>query len=247
MSQNRHLIVFLAFQQEDIIKKSFDSVYDESFDYFIVENISENSIAIRNYFEGKKQTADNLVGYIQFQQNISATSIDCFLVDFDSLIKQYEYLTITDGDFFMYDIKNAMDELVLAFNNPRCVVSSIPLYLENNYDRGEHRVVGTDIFLARQKERQSIPLSHYEGITSNCFLTYRTSQIDFLKSIHYIDVYIHNAVLSMGGQWLVCGRNQSYHLTWDLYFDGNPYYEWKKAVIGQIWDRMPIVNYSRFF
>ena len=247
MMQNKHLIVFLAFDQADIIRKSFESIYDESFDYFIVENISENSINIRNYFTEKAANCPNIRGYIQFKENISATAIDCFLLDFDDLIKQYGYLTITDGDFFMYDIKDAMAELVLAFEDPSCLVSSVPLYLDNYYDRGEMRIVGTDVFLERQAERQSIGHWHYPGITSACFLTYKTSNLDFLKSIHYTDTFIHREALRLGGKWLVCGKNQAYHLTWDLYFDGNPYYEWKKAVIDQIWEKKPSVNYNRFF
>lgn len=247
MAYNRHLIVFIAFAQAEIIKTSFDSIYDESFDYFVVENISENSPIIQKYFSYRASSASNIKGYIQFRENISATAMDCFLLDFDNLIRQYDYLTITDGDFFMYDIKDAMAELVLAFQDPKCLVSSVPLYLDNNYDRGKDRIIGTNVFCEKQKERQFIEHFLYPGITSACFLTFKTNNFDFLKCIHFIDTNIHKKVMSLGGQWLVCEKNQAYHLTWDLYFDGNPYYEWKKAVIHHIWEKVPYVSYNRFF
>ena len=49
-----HICVFLAFQNVEIIKTSFDSMYVEGVDYFIVENPSENSKQIEEYFKTKK-------------------------------------------------------------------------------------------------------------------------------------------------------------------------------------------------
>jgi hypothetical protein len=244
---SKHLIVFLAFSETDIIKTSFDSVCHENFDYFIIENKSENSDKISEYFKEKKYKFDNIKGYIQFEENISATAIDCFLIDFDSFIKNYEYITITDGDFYIYDINDVITENVLAFNNKNCMVSSTPLYMKNNYGDNPNRVIGTDVYIEKQKERLNISHSHTKGITSNCFLTFKTNNIDFLKTIHYIDTTIHSTVNKLGGDWLVSSKNQAYHLTWDLYIDGNPYYEWKKEVIGNIWQKKPVVNYNKIF
>jgi hypothetical protein len=244
---NNHLIVFLAFSEVDIFKKSFDSVINTSFDYFIVENKSENTKIISEYFIHQKNIFDNIVGYIQFIENISATAIDCFLKDFDTLVKQYEYVTITDGDFFMFDFKDTMIEVINAFNNTNCLVSSVSLYLANDYRNNPNRLIGTEYYIKNQTDRLSIPHGNTRGITSNCFLTFKTSSIDFLKQTHYIDTYISSKIHNLGGIWLKTNKNQAYHLTWDLYIDGNPYYEWKKKVIGTIWDTVPEVDYIKYF
>jgi len=244
---NKHLIVVLVFSEVDIIKTSFDSIHHEHFDYFIIENKSINSNKIKEYFLEKKDKFSNIVGYIQFEENISATAIDCFLKDFESFIKQYEYLTITDGDFYMYDIYDAIHENILAFNDSKCMISSIPLYMQNNYTDNSNRIIGLDNYNKMQLERIFIPPSHKSGITSCSFLTFKTNNMDFLKTIHFIDTTIHHTVNRIGGKWLVALKNQSYHLTWDLYVDGNPYYEWKKEVVRHIWHLKPIVNYIKFF
>jgi len=246
--QKDHLIVFLAFSEVDIIKKSFDSVHNEKFDYFIVENKSENSDKIRDYFLQKKQSHSNLVGYIQFVENISATALDCFLEDFDSLIKKYKYLTITDGDFFVYDINDAMEELRKAFHDPRCFVSSIGLYMKNNYTNNSSRLIGTEHYITDQSARaRRTPHSYQVQMTSNCFVTFKTDNLEFLKKIHYIDTKIYSTVGQLGGLWFKCLKNQAYHLTWDLYVDGNPYYEWKKNVLATIWDKKNRTDYINYF
>jgi hypothetical protein len=244
---NNHLIVFLAFSEVDIIKKSFESIINPSFDYFIVENKSENSKIISKYFINQKSIFNNIKGYIQFKENISATAIDCFLKDFDILIKQYEYVTITDGDFFMFNFKDAMVEVINAFNNPKCFVSSVSLYLANNYGDNSNRLIGTEYYIKDQNNRASIPYGNIQGITSNCFLTFKTSNMEFLKQIHYVDTHIYSKIHTIDGIWLKTNKNQAYHLTWDLYIDGNPYYEWKKKVIGVIWDKMPEIGYIKYF
>jgi hypothetical protein len=38
-----------------------------------------------------------------------------------------------------------------------------------------------------------------------------------------------------GGKCFKTTKNVAYHLTWDLYFDGNPYYENKKNNLVEIW------------
>lgn len=46
----KHICVFLAYQNIEHIKTSFESMYLDSVDYFIVENFSENSDSIKEFF-----------------------------------------------------------------------------------------------------------------------------------------------------------------------------------------------------
>lgn len=241
---NNILIVSIVFQEIDIIKKSFNSIYNSDFDYFIIENKSNNSDEISKYF--LNNNFNNIVGYICFNENISATAVNVFLRDFHSLIKQYEYLIITDGDFYIYDIKDLINENIKAFNNTNCYISSTSLFLENNYTNNKNRIIGIDNYIKKQKLRNHINHSHKIGITSACFLTFKTSNIEFLKQIHFIDTNIHKKVNQIGGIWLVSQKNQTYHLTWDLYVEGNPYYEWKKQVINDIWKPKPECDYIKY-
>ena len=46
----KHIIVFLAFENLDIVKTSFDSIKTANADFFVIENHSENSHLIKEYF-----------------------------------------------------------------------------------------------------------------------------------------------------------------------------------------------------
>jgi len=237
------LIVSVIFSEIDIIEKSFNSIYSSNYDYFIIENKSNNSDNIKNYFLNKN--LNNIVGYICFIENISATAVNVFLKDFEQLIKNYEYLIITDGDFFVYNIDDIINENISAFYDKNCAASSCSLFQGNNY-LSKDRKIGIDNYIDIQKQRESIQYSHNVGITSNCFLTFKTSNIDFLKEIHYLDTNIYSKINKMGKHWLVSQKNQAYHLTWDLYIEGNPYFEWKKNVINDIWKQKKECNYNKY-
>lgn len=238
-----HLIVLIVFSEFDFIKECFESIYSDKYEYFIIENKSDNTDKISEYFINTSNK--NIVGYISFVENISATAVNVFIRDFDELIKQYKYLTITDGDFFVYNIEDLINENILGLENNKCFVSSTGLFLENNYTN-KKRIIGIDNYINKQKQRLDLPHSHRNGITSNSFLTFKTNNIEFLKEIHYVDTNIHKKVKEIGGNWLVSQKNQTYHLTWDLYIDGNPYYEWKKKVIANIWDPKKECDYIKF-
>ena len=40
---NKHICIFQAFEQVEIIKQSFESMYLDSVDFFVIENKSKNS------------------------------------------------------------------------------------------------------------------------------------------------------------------------------------------------------------
>lgn len=233
----RHICVFLAYQNIDHIKLSFDSLYLESIDYFIVENYSENSDLIKQYFLDKK-----IKGYIQFEKNISATAIDIFINDFYSLLCEYDIITITDGDLYVYDIKSAFDEIINNLMLPNIGISSISLFQDNNYI-SKNRVVGIDNYINKQKTNTiGIPIFTNNG---NYLTTFKKQDIGNLKQIHYIDSIIYNHFLTLNKKSVATSKNLAYHLTWDLYFDGNSYYEWKKNVITHIWNNKEKCNYNR--
>ena len=124
----KQIIIIFCFNNIGDIKKSFESTYLSNIDYFIVENKSNNSGEIKNYFIEQKKFRDNIVGYIQFEKNIVSNAINIFIKKYSDFLRQYEYITFTDGDYYIYDMEATNEEMLSAFNDPRCGISSVDLY-----------------------------------------------------------------------------------------------------------------------
>lgn len=224
----KHLIVFIAFKHLDIVKSSFESISNyEIADFFVVENKSENSLELEDYFKTK-----NLLGYIQFEENIANSAITTFIRDFWDLISNYEYVTITDGDLFFSDINETFKEIIDAFKYPDTVVSSVDLWQGNSYLN--------HIKLSKKEYIQDATLNtrvfgSIEGITGAFLITIQNKNLEAIQGYLFVDNYLANKVNSMQGRWFKTNKNLAYHLTWDLYYEGNEYFEWKKQVFDKIW------------
>jgi hypothetical protein len=239
----KHLIVFIAFKHFDIVKDSFESISNyEDADVFVVENNSENSIQFENYFKDKKQ-----IGYIQFETNIANSAITIFIREFWDLIVQYEYVTITDGDLFIANINETFKEVIDAFKDPQIIVSSVDLWQGNSY-LNEVRLSEKEYLedsLLNEREFGSI-----EGITGGFLITIQNKHLDAIRGYLFVDNYLANKVNEMQGRWFKTNKNIAYHLTWDLYYEGNEYFEWKKQIFDKIWftekqSNFKIINYGK--
>jgi hypothetical protein len=233
----KHLIVFIAFKHFDIVKDSFESISNyEDADVFVVENNSENSIQFENYFKDKKQ-----IGYIQFETNIANSAITIFIREFWDLIVQYEYVTITDGDLFIANINETFKEVIDAFKDPQIIVSSVDLWQGNIY-LNEVRLSEKEYLedsLVNQREFGSV-----EGITGAFLITIQNKDLEAIRGYLFVDNYLANKVNNMQGKWFKTNKNLAYHLTWDLYYEGNEYFEFKKQVFDKIWFIEKHCNYK---
>ena len=225
----KHIVVFLAFENLDIIKTSFDSIKSANADFFIVENQSENSDAIKKYFMSQK-----LIGYIQFEKNARANAMNIFVRDFYKLLSEYDFITVTDGDLFVYDIKETFSEIISGFNNPKCYISAIDLYSGNNY-LNPNKVVGLQPYIDHMISKSTTEPKSIPGVIVCSLLTLNRKTLYLIKDIHFIDTNIINKSNQNGGESFKTTKNLAYHLTWDLYVDGNPYYENKKNNLAKIW------------
>ena len=224
----KHLIVFVAYQHLDIISKSFESIKDVDADIFIVENQSENSREIADYFEDK-----NLVGYIQFHENIANSCMSIFIAHYWELIQQYEYVTLTDGDLYVHDAKAMFNEIFDAFKNPEVIISSADLWQGNNYTNSVR--LDLERFVNESKCNRAL-FGSIQGHTGNFFITIKQQDINLVRQNKiYLDSFLAESVNAMNRTWFKVNRNKVYHLTWDLYYDGNPYFEFKKEVFNKIW------------
>lgn len=226
----KHIIVFLAFENLDIIKNSFNSIKTADADFFVIENHSENSHLIKEYFSREK-----LIGYIQFEKNARANALNVFVRDYYDLLSKYDFITITDGDLFVYDIKETFNEIISAFNHPKCYVSGVSLYQGNSYLKATNRVVGIQPYINYMMGKANIEPEPIVGKTGCTLLTLSNKTLFLIKDIHFIDTNIFKKANINGGESFMTTKNLAYHLTWDLYFDGNPYYENKKKNLVEIW------------
>lgn len=224
----KHLIVFVAYQHLGIISESFESIKDLDSDIFIIENQSENSKAIAEYFQDK-----NKIGYIQFHENIANSCVSIFITDYWELIQQYKYVTFTDGDLYVHDAKAMFEEIFDAFKNPEVIISSADLWQGNNYQNSER--LGLESFIDQSNNNQEL-FGSVQGHTGNFFITIKQKDINLLRQNKiYLDSFLAQRVNAMNRSWFKVNRNKVYHLTWDLYYEGNPYYEFKKQVFNTIW------------
>jgi len=224
----KNLIVFVAYQHSYIIRKSFESIKDLDSDIFIVENQSENSKAIAEYFEDK-----NIVGYIQFHENIANSCVSIFIADYWELIQQYSYVTFTDGDLYVHDAKAMFEEIFDAFKNPEVIISSADLWQGNNYQNSER--LGLESFIDQSNNNKEV-FGSVQGHTGNFFVTIKQEDINIVRQNKiYLDSFLAQSVNGMNRSWFKVNKNKVYHLTWDLYYEGNPYYEFKKQVFNTIW------------
>lgn len=239
----KHLIVFIAYKHFDIVRSSLDSIMNyKNADVFVVENKSENSIEFENYFSTK-----NLTGYIQFETNIANSAITIFIRDFWDLILQYDYVTITDGDLFIADINETFKEIIEAFKNPEVVIGSVDLWQGNSYLN--------EVRLSEKEYLEDSSLNQrefgcVEGITGAFLITIQNKHLEVIRGYLFVDNYLANKVNQMQGRWFKTNKNLAYHLTWDLYYEGNEYFEWKKQVFDKIWfvekhSNYKIIKYGR--
>lgn len=238
---SKHICIFQAFEQVEIIKKSFDSMYLDSIDFFVIENKSENSGEIEEYFKDKK-----LKGYIQFDENIAFNAISIFMKDFLPLLKTYDYITFTDGDLYVYDIKDTFEELIKALEAPNTVISSSGQWQGNKHTNKEgDRFIGTHYYDDFMEKRSDIEHGYTFKHGAGHLLTIKKENLKYFLVPTFVDSKIAGVVYGDGKKWTRTSKNLLYHLTWDLYIDGNPYYEWKKSVYPQVWTEVKTSKYRK--
>lgn len=226
----KHIIIFFVYNNLDIIIKSFENLKTYNADFFVVENFSESSMQIKEYFIN-----NNLKGYIQFEENIAANALNIFIKDYYNLLNEYDYITFTDGDIICYDINGTFNEILNNLKENKCIVSSCDLYLGNSYTN-PNRKIGLEHYYEFIKIHK--PSNQREGQTGAFLLTLQNKDLHLLKNIHFIDTNVYHTIKKAEGRWLKTVKNLCYHLTWDLYIEGNEYFEWKKKVYPKIWDKI---------
>lgn len=227
-----HICVIFCFNNFEHTQTCYESLKKDNTDFFIVENNSENSDKFQSYFKNEK-----LAGYIQFEDNITYKALEIFIKDFKDLLKKYSYITITDGDLVVGDSEETFKEIFKNLNYPNVGVSCVDLSLDN--------------FPSHVPNSQNwlpTPISENENYieckTGGHLMTVKRDNL-FLFDGRFIDTSISNVTYNAKLKWVKTKINKAYHLTWDLYVEGNPYYEFKIQNQDLLWNHSNISPYLK--
>jgi len=215
--KNNILCVINGFYNHEHIAVFFDSIYRDYIDYVFLENYSKNSDLISDYFKDKR-----IIAHLRSEENITHGTVDYFLENYKGLIEEYEYLILTDADLLVEDIDSYIDEAKSILDMEKVMVCGISLCLDN---------------LPLEHHPEAIDWIH-EGViydeyilssTGTHMLLIKKENLNILfKLKNIIDSFFWVEVNEKRGLWVRTLKNKAKHLTWDYYYPGNEYYEYKK-------------------
>jgi hypothetical protein len=227
---NKHICILICYKNFEHIKKCFESLYNDEIDFFIVENYSENSDKIKDLFFKK-----NVVGYIQFEKNITNNALSIFVKDYENILNKYEYVTFSDCDLIIENNKDTFNEIIKNLNLKNVLVSCVDLKMDNLPN-----VSGSKSWIP---PALSITDEYIEGASGVHLMTLKGENLWLVKNTNFLDSTIRSKVHSENKKWVKTLINKAYHLTWDLYFDGSDYYDYKKSS-SNLWSHNNTCDYK---
>jgi len=228
--KNNHICVLLCFHNYEHIKKCFNSVYNKNIDFFIIENKSENSIQIQEFFIDKQ-----LKGYIQFESNISNNAFNIFIQEYKSLLNQYKYITISDCDIEISS-NEVFEELKKNLHYPNVGVSCVDLSLENF----PYHIPFSNTWIPNGKVQEN----YIECRTGIHLMTIENKNLETIYECNkFLDSNLYKLFYKKNMKWVKTLKNKGYHLTWDLYKEDHPYYKFKIENNNVLWNHNNISNY----
>jgi hypothetical protein len=227
---NNHICVLFCFYNTHHIKQCYESLKNQDVDFFIVENKSENSEEIHKYF--KEQ---NILGHIRFEDNITFRAIELFVKDYYNLLTQYNYITISDCDLKLTNSQDTFSEIIKNLNLDNVGISCVDLSLENFPSHIEGSKGWIPSIIGENDE-------YIECATGIHLCTIKKENLYLFKQT-FIDSFILRLTYSNSLKWVKTKKNKAIHLTWDLYTQGNEYFEFKKNT-PNLWNHSLSSNYN---
>jgi len=212
----KHICVLISYLNHEHIIKCYKSLQTEFTDFFIVENKSENSDKIYDFFMKEKP-----LGYIQFQENISNNAMKIFLEDFKYLLKDYEYITRSDCDLTVKDSTKTFNELFKNLQFKDVMVATVDLEMGNL----PKNIKGSDRWIPKPTK---ITKDYIVCNSGSHLTTIKNSDLDLYSPSRCLDLLLQKEVKRKNKLWVKTLINKAYHLTWDLYYPGSPYLKFKR-------------------
>lgn len=211
---NRHICILICFNNVEHIKKCYESLYSESIDFFIVENYSSNSEKIKEFFIDK-----NIIGYIQFEKNITHKAVSIFISNYVNILDQYEYITFSDCDLIVDNSEQTFEEIIKNLEFKDVIISCVDIKMSNL-----PKVPNSNNWIPKPL---NVTNEYIEGACGTHLMTFKRENIWLIKNTKFLDSIIRDRVYNNNKKWVKTLKNKAYHLTWDLYFDGSDYYDYK--------------------
>ena len=212
-----HLCILFVYKNYDHIKQCFESLYIDGIDFWVVENHSENSNQIQEYFISTKK----LKKYFYFTENITNNAMKKVLEDFWQEVTKFDFMTISDCDLVVKNSKEAFDEVKKNASFDEVAFSCIDISLENF----PVNVPGSHKWLPAPKAQTQ---EYIECQTGAHLMTVRREMMPILlEPKHLLDGSLFACTYARNKKWVKTINNKAYHLTWDLYVPGNSYYSEK--------------------
>ena len=227
---NKHICVLICFKNLEHIIKCYESFYNSDIDFFIIENYSNNSEKIKEYFIDK-----NIIGYLQFEDNISHKAVSTFITDYENLLNKYEYITFSDSDLTVENSKETFNEIIKNLNLENVMVSCVDLTMVNLPN-----VPGSQSWIPSPL---NVTDEYIEGASGVHMMTIKQENFELIKNIKFLDSVLKNKVYRNKKKWVKTLKNKAYHLTWDLYFEGSDYYKFKLSN-PDIWNHENTCDYK---
>lgn len=235
IEEKKILCVLNTFFNYDHIRECFDSIDTNEIDFFILENKSKYSDLIESYFKDKK-----VIGYIQSEENVTHGTVDYFIKNYKDLIEEYDYITITDGDLLVDDIRSLYSEIISILDEDRVMVCCVDL---KNDNLPLHTIPESINWVPKST---TINNKYLNGFSGTHMLTLKKENLFLITSIDkFIDVTVQRNVMINNGVWAKTLINKAKHLTWDYYYNGNEYYEWKKNNQWTLGTHNKITNFKK--
>lgn len=221
--KNSHICVLICFNNFDHIVECFESLYNDNIDFFIIENYSPYSEKIKNYFLNKK-----LVGYIQFEKNITNNAVNTFINDYIDLLSNYEFITFSDCDLRIKNVTETFSEIKSLLDIDDIAVSCVDLELCNLPN-----IKNSTNWLPTPNK---ITDKYIEVRTGIHLMTFKNENIWIIKDVKFLDGMLFTRVIAKNKKWVKTIKNKAYHLTWDLYYENNDYFNYKKKLThSELW------------
>lgn len=227
----KHIVILICYNNFEHIVQCFESIKNLPFDFFIIENYSNNSIAIQEYFK-----KEDLIGYVQFEENISNNAVDVIKNDYSELINSYEYITFSDCDLLPNNSVDLFNEIYKILEHNQVGVCGTSL-LSDNLPNIPNSSWWTGHPI-------SINFDYINMNTGIWFITIKQRNYHIVENVKFKDSTWCNSIREKKLIWAATKINKVKHLTWDLFYDGNEYYEFKKKSFKDIWNHNNFCNYK---
>jgi hypothetical protein len=216
----KHICILFCFQNIDHIEQCFNCLKTGFTDFFIIENQSVNSPAIKDFFMAE---GDWIIGYYQFKENITNNALSIFLEQNKKLLQQYEYITISDCDLYVEDARATFEEIFKNLYFKDVIFSCVDLSEKNRPPK--------NIWRTSNKRPIAVNEHYIQANTGAWLMSILNQNIDWLYGFKYfIDSKLHRRVQDRGKKWVKTLNNKADHLTWELCTEGSAYIDFKNEM-----------------